>query len=181
LSPNICFSRLARSTFCQRPIRFPPERCAFSPPRSLARFWRPRNLFKLRVGALAVNPLRSQDFHLISTVRGVASLGAQVRARSAGVNLGRGNSFYSASENALPLQFAEIFRRRPKRKTVQKLKITWRLCYARKPFRNLVPECKPRKGARWRLTEFDAPSPRDDSTESSDTCSLVLDWFVIPK
>jgi hypothetical protein len=30
--PNICFSRLARSTFCQRPIRFPPERCAFNPP-----------------------------------------------------------------------------------------------------------------------------------------------------
>ena len=26
-------SRLARSTFCQRPTRFPPERCAFSPHR----------------------------------------------------------------------------------------------------------------------------------------------------
>jgi hypothetical protein len=35
LSPNICFSRLARSTFCQRPNRFPPERCVFSPPPSL--------------------------------------------------------------------------------------------------------------------------------------------------
>jgi hypothetical protein len=29
-------------------------------------------LIKLRVGVAAVNPLRSQDFHLISTVRGVA-------------------------------------------------------------------------------------------------------------
>ena len=33
--PNISYfiSRLARSTFCQRPTRFPPERCAFSPAR----------------------------------------------------------------------------------------------------------------------------------------------------
>ena len=29
------FSRLARSTFCQRSNRFPPERCAFNPPPSL--------------------------------------------------------------------------------------------------------------------------------------------------
>ena len=35
MSPNISISRLARSTFCQRPIRIPPERRAFSPPRSL--------------------------------------------------------------------------------------------------------------------------------------------------
>ena len=35
-------------------------------------FRRPRNLIKLRVCRTAVNPLRSQDFHLISTVRGVS-------------------------------------------------------------------------------------------------------------
>jgi hypothetical protein len=40
-------SRLARSTFCQRPTRFPPERCAFSPPKPLAEFVRPRNLLNL--------------------------------------------------------------------------------------------------------------------------------------
>jgi hypothetical protein len=47
-------------------------------------------------------------------------------------------------------------RRKPKRKTIHKLKIAWRLCYARKPFRDLVPECEPQKGANWRLTKLDA-------------------------
>ena len=68
LSPNISISQLARSTFCQRPIRFPPERCAFSPyrfpsgnPYVLETF----QTYSLR--AAAVNPLKSQDFHLIST------------------------------------------------------------------------------------------------------------------
>ena len=84
MSPNICFSRLARSTFCQRPIRFPPERCAFSPPRSFAGFRRPRNLIKLRVHRTAVNPLRSQDFHLFSTVCFLRSCGEFQPARSAG-------------------------------------------------------------------------------------------------
>jgi hypothetical protein len=41
-------------------------------PNPLREFVRPRNLLKLRVRAGAVNPLRSQDFHLISTVRGVS-------------------------------------------------------------------------------------------------------------
>ena len=49
------------------------------------------------------------------------------------------------------------------------------------PSGNFVPECEPRKGVSWRLTEFDAKSPREDSAESSDTGSLVLDWIVIPK
>ena len=106
MSPNICFSRLARSTFCQRSNRFPPERCVFNPPRfftnpkSLRNFGRPRNLLKLRVRATAVNPLRSQDFHLISTVRGVSTGGA---AKQAGELI-----VYSASENALPRRIAKI-------------------------------------------------------------------------
>src|SRR5260370_1645088 len=38
-------------------------------------------------------------------------------------------------------------RRRPKRKTVQKLKIAWRLCYSRKPFRELCPRMRtPERG-----------------------------------
>jgi hypothetical protein len=45
----------------------------------------------------------------------------------------------------------------------------------------LSPNANPGNGVNWRLTEFDAASAREDSTESSDTGSLVLDWFVIPK
>ena len=42
------------------------------------------------------------------------------------------------------------------------------------PSGNFVPECEPRKGVSWRLTELDAKSDRDDSADSSDTQSLVL-------
>jgi hypothetical protein len=49
------------------------------------------------------------------------------------------------------------------------------------PSGNSVPECEPRKGVSWRLTEFDATSHREDSAGSPDTCSLVLCRFVIPK
>ena len=45
----------------------------------------------------------------------------------------------------------------------------------------LSPNANPRKGVKWRLTEFDAASAREDSADCSDTCSLVLDLFVIPK
>ena len=49
------------------------------------------------------------------------------------------------------------------------------------PSGNLVPECEPRKGASWRLTEFDAENPRVDSAGSLDTCSLVLDSIFYTK
>ncbi len=42
------------------------------------------------------------------------------------------------------------------------------------PSGNFVPECEPRKGVSWRLTELDAKSDREDSAGSSDTPSLVL-------
>ena len=67
----------------------------------LQNFGRPRNLLKLRVRATAVNPLRSQDFHLISTVRGVSIR----RCCQAGR---RTLYVYSASENALPRWIAKI-------------------------------------------------------------------------
>jgi hypothetical protein len=38
------------------------------------------------------------------------------------------------------------FRRMPKRKTVQKLKIAWRLCSTRKPFRELCPRMRTPEG-----------------------------------
>ena len=47
------------------------------------------------------------------------------------------------------------------------------------PSGNFVPECEPMNGVKWRLTEFDAGSYREDSAGSSDTCSLVLDLMFI--
>ncbi len=56
------------------------------------------------------------------------------------------NSFYSASENSSALARHRI-RRMPKRKTVQKLKIAWRLCSSRKPFREPCPRMRtPERG-----------------------------------
>ena len=85
-----------------------------------------------------------------------------------------------ARKRSPPLARHKI-RRRPKQKTVQKLKIAWRLCFSRKPFREPCPRMRTPKGVSWRLTEFDAKNPRDDSAGSSDTGSLVLCRFVIPK
>ena len=45
----------------------------------------------------------------------------------------------------------------------------------------LSPNANPRKGVKWRLTEFDAASVREDSADCPDTSSLVLDLLVIPK
>ena len=49
-------------------------------------------------------------------------------------------------------------RRRPKRKTVQKLKIAWRLCYSRKPFRELCPRM--RTPERGQLEAFSIGCPK---------------------
>ncbi len=62
---------------CQRPIRFPPERCAFSPEQITHKCESvcPRNLFKLQRSQYAVNPKESQDFHNFCTVvRGFSAL-----------------------------------------------------------------------------------------------------------
>ena len=48
------------------------------------------------------------------------------------------------------------------------------------PSGNLVPECEPRKGVKWRLSVVDAQSSREDSADNSDTYSLVLDLMFIP-
>jgi hypothetical protein len=49
------------------------------------------------------------------------------------------------------------------------------------PSGNFVPECEPRTGVSWRLTEFDAKNYREDSAGSLDTCSLVLDSICYTK
>jgi hypothetical protein len=49
------------------------------------------------------------------------------------------------------------------------------------PSGNFVPECEPRTGVSWRLSELDATSSREDSADSSDTYSLVLDSIFYTK
>ena len=52
------------------------------------------------------------------------------------------------------------FRRTPKRKTLQKLKIAWRLCYSRKPFRELCPRMRtPDKGSNGGLLNLMPRAP----------------------
>jgi hypothetical protein len=60
---------------CQRPIRFPPERCALSPEQITpgGEPVCPRNLFKLQRSSHAVNPKESQDFHNFCTVEEMGS------------------------------------------------------------------------------------------------------------
>ena len=102
------------------------------------------SLLTLRVAGTAVNPTDSQDFHLISTPRIIA----KCRDGACPVLPGKQQTLRSAPENALPLGPSRKFRRTPKRKTVQKLKIAWRLCYSRKPFRELCPRMRtPEKGS----------------------------------
>jgi len=135
---------------------------------------RPRNLFKLSALATAVNPLMSQDFHLFSTIRGVAIQRALQTVQLLTEEL------FTARSKTLSRRMVPK-KRTQERKTNQKLKIAWRLCYARKPFRELSPRMRTPEGVSWRLTEFDAESHREDSAGSPDTGSLVLCRFVIPK
>lgn len=82
LEPEHYLSQLARSTFCQRPNRFPPERSAFSPYESHVTDGNPYVLETFqpyRVASRSVNRLESQDFHLIFT-KGTLPPGPWVRA-----------------------------------------------------------------------------------------------------
>jgi hypothetical protein len=87
--------------YCQRPNRFPPEGCAFSPEQTHTN----ANLSVLetfktyRVQLASVNPLNSHDFHVIST-RGAATR----------------RELIQHSRTRLPLIRPYTFRRRPKRK-----------------------------------------------------------------
>lgn len=70
LEPEHYLSQLARSTFCQRPNRDPPERREFSPHKSLVTDENPcvlETFQPYRAVPRTVNPLESQDFHLIFT------------------------------------------------------------------------------------------------------------------
>src|SRR5258707_14096815 len=91
------------------------------------------------------------------------------------------NSFTARPKTLFHFWDSPKIRRRPKRKTVQKLKIAWRLCFSRKPFRELCPRMRTPERGQLKSTEFDAKNRREDSAGSLDTCSLVLDLIVIPK
>src|SRR4029077_14937515 len=72
-------------------------------------------------------------------------------------------------------------RRRPKRKTVQKLKIAWRLCYSRKPFRELCPRMRtPERGQLEAYTIGCQKPPRGFSGQLQTHSHLSSTRFVIP-
>ena len=50
-----------------------------------------------------------------------------------------------------------------------------------KPFRDLVPECGPLNGVKWRLAELDAKSRRADAQAGLDTQSLSSTQMFIPE
>jgi hypothetical protein len=116
-----------------------------------------------RATATAVNPLKSQDFHLISTMRG----GYPVRHKA--------KTFHSW----------DLFTARPKTRfhfdspqnpahaeAEDDAKIKDRLealLFAETLQGTLSPNANPGKGVSWRLTDLDAESHREDSAGSSDT------------
>jgi hypothetical protein len=103
-----------------------------------------------RVQRSTVNPLKSQDFHLISTVRG-----ASIQKGLHKLQLAAGELF-SAKASCLPrlLTAPQTLSRRSgrflahaKAEDSRKLKIAWRLCSTRKPFRERCPRMRtPERG-----------------------------------
>jgi hypothetical protein len=172
LPADAYISRLARSTFCQRPTRFPPERCAFSPPKLLA---------EICASSKPVKPIAS----------GAGCQPAEITGFPPDFN--SPGSFHPAFDpwrgslqrvrKRSPAQNGPENRPMPRRKTVKKLKIAWRFCSTRKPFRELCPRMRtPAKmGLSWRLTILDATSCCADAANSSDTQSLVLGQSFIPE
>jgi hypothetical protein len=81
-----------------------------------------------RVERSAVNPLISQDFHLFSTTRGVS--------------VQKLRELFRSTSNALPLVASRKFSARRSGRQLRNLKIAWRLCYTRKPFREFYPRMR---------------------------------------
>jgi hypothetical protein len=136
-------------------------------------------LIKLRVGALAVNPLKSQDFHLISTA-GSCCPGSAFEGNCRRTLLQQ--IIYSASENALPLLGLAENPAQAEAEDSSKIKDRLEaLLFAETLQETLSPNANPGKGSVGGFTEFDARSHREDSAGCSDTSSLVLDLTVIPK
>jgi hypothetical protein len=130
-------------------------------------------LSNLRVHATAVNPLRSQDFHLFSTVRGV-SIRCGIHPDQGTLFTARPKTLFHSARHKNPAQ-AEAEDGSKMKDRVGGSAIRGN------PSGNFVPECEPRKGVSWRLTELDAKNCRDDSAGSSDTQSLVLDSIFYTK
>ena len=95
---------------------------------------RPRNFLTVSCRTTAVNPLQSQDFHLLSTTGNVYPGEKNSNAESSLPTTRRRSSACNGT----------AIRRMPKRKTVKSEKIAWEVLLFAKPFRNFVPECEPR-------------------------------------
>ena len=62
------------------------------------------------------------------------------------------------------------------------LKITWRLCFSRKPFRDLVPECEPQEtGLNRGLLNWMPKAPAEIQRAGLDTQSLSSTPTFIPE
>jgi len=128
---------------------FPPERCVFNPPELALRLIRASS--KL-VKAIA-SPKARQPAEITGFPPDFNSLGSLNPERTAPDSINPGNLLL---ENSLQITARRetIFhersgrnRRTPTRKIAQKLKIAWRLCYQRKPFRELCPRMRtPERG-----------------------------------
>ena len=88
-----------------------------------------------RVARSAVNPLQSQDFHLICTMGSIYP-GEKTSNAENSLAARHATTF-------LPLAMALRFRHAPKRKTVKSRKIAGRFCFSRNPSGTLFPNADP--------------------------------------
>jgi hypothetical protein len=130
-----------------------------------------RSLIKLRVPRVCCQPSEITGFP-----PDFNSAGSSIQNR---LTLGW-RTFCSAPEALLPLAHANPAH--AKAEELKKIKDRLEaLLFAETLQGTLSPNANPGKGSIRGFTEFDAASRREDSADSLDTSSLVLDWFVIPK
>ena len=112
----------------------------------LRKFVRPRNLLKLSRFGDCCQPAEITGFPpVINSAGSFHPVRHKARLKNSSRTL-CGNSLQRARKRASTFARYKI-RRRPKRKTIRKLKIAWRLCYSRKPFRELCPRMRtPERG-----------------------------------
>ena len=92
------------------------------------------------------------------------------------------NFFRDASGNALPLELATKSGAGRSGRQFKKLKIAWRLCYSRKPFRELCPRMRtPERGQLEAYTIGCQKPSRGFSGQLQTHQSLVLDSICYTK
>jgi hypothetical protein len=134
-------------------------------PNSLRRFVRPRNFLKLSASDTAVNPLRSQDFHLISTARG------------ASIQITTGELFAARLETLSRSKIAKKAHKETEDDSKMKDRLEVLLC-AETLQGTLSPNANPGKslGLNWRSYDIGCHEPlRGFSKQLRHSVSLVLD------